>query len=93
MLTKSDLNQIKGLFKDVATREDLNNFATKEDLKSLAKQSDLEIIKKDVKTIKSDTVNIRKDMKTVVSFFDREYLELRKRVERLEEVLKLDPLH
>ncbi len=42
-----------------------------------------------LKPIKKDILEIRKDMKTIVNFFDREYLELRNRVERIEEYLKL----
>lgn len=55
--------------------------------------AELEPIKKDIKTIKSDIVHIRKDSKTVVNFFDKEYLDLRNRIERLEEILKLPPIN
>lgn len=44
-------------------------------------------LKKDVKTLKSDVFEIRRDVKRIVNFFDREYLELRKRVENIEEHL------
>ncbi len=46
-------------------------------------------IKQEVKPIKEDIAQIRKDVKVVVNFFDREYLDLRKRVERIEAHLKL----
>lgn len=49
-------------------------------------------IKKDIKTIKTDVSQIRKDVKTIVNFFDREYLDLRKRVERIEEHLNIEPM-
>jgi hypothetical protein len=47
--------------------------------------------KKNLESIKDDVAEIRKDVKTVVSFFDREYLDLRKRVEKIEEHLKIQP--
>jgi predicted nucleic acid-binding Zn-ribbon protein len=49
-------------------------------------------LKKDIKTLTSDVTQIRSDMKTLVNFFDKEYLELRKRVERIEEHLRLSPV-
>jgi len=66
---------------------------TKKDLSEIQKivQKEINPIKNDVKTIKSDISQIRNDVKTIVNFFDREYLELRKRVERIEEHLNLDP--
>jgi len=65
---------------------------TKKDLSEIQKivQKEINPIKNDVKTIKSDISQIRNDVKTIVNFFDREYLELRKRVERIEEHLNLD---
>ena len=44
-------------------------------------------LKKDIKTLKSDVAEIRKDIKRIVNFFDREYLELRNRVENIEQHL------
>jgi hypothetical protein len=49
-------------------------------------------LKEELKPVKADISQIRKDIKTIVNYFDREYLELRKRVERLEEHLNLPPL-
>ena len=37
--------------------------------------------------VKKDISQIRKDQKIIINFFDHEYLELRKRVERIEEHL------
>ena len=50
----------------------LKNYPTKQDLTS------------SLKPIKDDISQIRKDTKTIVGFFDREYLELRKRIEKIE---------
>ena len=49
-------------------------------------------IKLELKSVKEDISQIRKDTKTVIIFFDKEYLELKKRIERLESHLNLPPL-
>ena len=64
---------------------------TKSDLKEI----DLVVsnrIKVELKPVKEDISQIRKDTKTLVNFFDKEYLELRKRVERIEHHLHLSSL-
>lgn len=61
------------------TKNDLNQIDT-----VVAKR-----IQTELKPIKQDVAKIRKDMSTIVNFFDREYLELRKRVDRIEEHLNL----
>ena len=64
---------------------------TKSDLKEI----DLIVskrIKAELKSVKDDASQIRKDIKTIINFFDKEYLELRKRIERLENHLNLPPL-
>ena len=48
-------------------------------------------VKRDIGTIKSDAAQIRKDVKTLVNYFDREYLELRARIERIETHLQIEP--
>lgn len=67
---------------------------TKRDLDQIRKaiQDELSALRKDNKTIKEDISQIRKDIKTIVNFFDKEYLELRERVDRLEQHLNLPPL-
>ncbi len=74
------------------TREDLveiQKIVQKET--SIIVEKAISPITKDIKTIKSDISSIRQDIKTVVNFFDKEYLELRARVERIEEHLNLPP--
>lgn len=61
---------------------------TDSDLKRIGEIVDAKIEKR-LKPIKDDITHIRKDIKTMVNFFDREYLDLRNRVERLEAYLKL----
>lgn len=64
---------------------------TKTDLKDI----DLVVskrIRQELNPVKKDVIQIRKDQKTIISFFDNEYLELRKRIERLEHHLNLPPL-
>jgi hypothetical protein len=90
LVTKDDL---KSEFKELATKEDAKGFATKADLKGLLTKEDAKKFstKNDIKVIKQDLTKIRKDIGTIVGFFDREYLDLRKRVERIEEHLDLHP--
>ena len=66
---------------------------TKQDLSEIQKvvQKQVDPIKKYIKTIKTDISQIRTDIKTVINFFDKEYLEFRKRVDRIEEHLDLPP--
>ncbi|MEK7064396.1 MAG: hypothetical protein AAB973_02185 [Patescibacteria group bacterium] len=58
-----------------------------EELKPI--KEDIGLLKKELKPIKDDISHIRKDMKTIINYFDREYLGLRSRVERIEEYLKI----
>ena len=64
---------------------------TKSDLNQIQKVVKIETspLSKSVKQIKSDISEIRKDVKTLVNYFDREYLELRARVEKIEEHLNI----
>lgn len=63
-------------------------------------KSDIEIsanslrreFKKEFKSVRSDISKIRRDINLVIGTFDRHYLELRRRVSRIEEFLKLEPL-
>ena len=64
---------------------------TKSDLKNLNLITK-DCLKKELRPIKADLRKIRKDINTVIDFFDREYLNLQKRVARTEEHLGLSPL-
>lgn len=46
-------------------------------------------LKEELKPIKSDVAKIRKDIDVIIALFDRKYINLRKRVEKIEEHLGL----
>ena len=81
MLTKTDLKEIGNV---VLKR-------IKKDVPSLVEKQ-LSPLKNYIKTLGSDVTKIRKDIDVIVSLFDREYLDLRKRVTRIEEHLELPPI-
>ena len=83
MLTKIDLKQIQRIIHD-ETR-----IIVKEENKILLSKSDL---KKELDPVKKDISKIRKDTNEIIGFFDTEYGELRKRVERIENHLNLPPI-
>lgn len=102
MLTKNDLSQIqkivqtetkkivRGELSNYPTKADLANHPTKQDLaRELSNHPTKQDLAKELKPLKDDIAHIRKDTKAIVGFFDREYLELRKRVERIEQHLNL----
>ena len=63
-------------------------------------KNDLEQIKEIVnselsaglKPIKKDIKKIREDINMIVDHFDRDYLEMRARIDRIERFLKIPPL-
>lgn len=73
------------------TKNDLNQIGVviHEEVRPIVQEE----IKSAIKPLKEDMSQIRKDMKVIVNFFDKEYLELRKRVERIEEILKISPIN
>ena len=81
MLTKNDLTRIG----EVVDKKIENRLGV--ELKPI--KEDIGLLKKELRPIKEDISHIRKDMKTVINYFDREYLQLRKRVERIEAHLNL----
>lgn len=78
MLTRGDLGEIDKLLTK-RMRAELGS--VREDFR--------QSMKTELKPLKNDISQIRKDIKTIVGFFDLEYLDLRKRVERIEEHLHL----
>ena len=49
------------------------------------------LLTKHLKPLKSDVAKIRKDVDVMPSMFDREYVELRTRIEKIEEHLGIQP--
>lgn len=61
---------------------------TKNDLNQIGNVIDGKL-KKTLGPIKKDVAQTRKDVKVLIAYFDREYLDLRKRIEDIEEHLGL----
>lgn len=60
---------------------------TKSDLKEINT-----LLTRQLKPIKTDVSKTRKNVDVMLSMFDREYVELRRRVDRIEEHLNLEPI-
>ncbi len=95
MLTKDDLSLIAKLLDsrlEVKLESKFNSKlkSIKGDISNI--KSNITNIKSDITNIKSDITNIRRDQKTIVTFFDKEYLNLRERIERIETHLGLPAL-
>lgn len=92
-LNQADISLLKKAF---ATKEDLKAFTTKKDLEAFATKEDLDKslapLRKRLKSVEKDIKKIREDINMVIGFFDREYLNLKARVERIENFLKIPPL-
>lgn len=69
MLTKNDLNQIRGI--------------VKEEIEPVKK--DVNSLKKDMKSVKHDISRLRKDQGTMLNLLDKEQMQQRKRITKLEE--------
>lgn len=63
-----------------------------QEIKKIVNDNTRKIVKEELAPVKKDITSIRKDIKTIVGYFDNEYLELRKRIDRLEEHLNLPPI-
>lgn len=49
-------------------------------------------IGKDIKVIKKDLSETRNDVKVLIAYFDKEYVDLRKRIEVIEDHLNITPV-
>lgn len=85
MLTKDDLGQIKNVVKDEIAPAGKKVSTLEKDMKSVKR--DVSTLKKDVSTMKRDMAESRNDIKTLIAYFDRDYITLRKRVDPIEEHL------
>lgn len=92
MLTKTDFLQIRKIIREEVETE---SKSLQEDLQGEIKlarieiQKDIRDLKSKIKDLEISSNKIQKDIKKIVGFFDEEYLQVRKRVERLEEHLNL----
>lgn len=86
MLTKQDLSQIKSIIQ-TETRSIVQS-ETRSIVQSEIEKG-LKPIKQDIKTMKEDITFLREASNAIISYFESEYLSLRKRVERIEEHLNL----
>jgi hypothetical protein len=90
MLTKTDLSQIRKVVREEVETE---SKSSKEDLQGEIKlvrieiQKDIRTLTNRLKSLEIVANKIQKDIKSIVNFFDKEYLQLRKRVEKVEEHL------
>lgn len=82
MLTKDDLKQIGDVVEE--------KLEQKLEQKLEPIRNDLSVVKKDMRSAKSDITKIRSDIDIIIDSFDRDYLDLRGRVERIEEKLGIN---
>jgi len=61
-------------------------------IQKIVRQETRKIVKEELISVKKDIIQIRKNMNEIIGFFDTEYMDLRKRVERVEEHLNLPPI-
>lgn len=95
MLTKSDLSQIRKIIREETEAESEN---LKSDLEAEIKlarmelQKDLHDATTRLKNLEIGQRKIQKDIKIIVNTFDKEYLQLKKEVGRIETHLNLPPI-
>lgn len=90
MLTKNDLNQIRGIVKEEIEPVQKDVGILKEDIGTLKKdvgvlKQDVGTLKKDVSVLKRDASKLKRDQGTMLDLLDREQMHQRKRITRLEE--------
>lgn len=83
MLEEIDLLKIKKAIKDEVDPLKRDLGTVKIDVKNI--REEITPMRKDIKTIKSDMAKTRKDINMIIGAFDRGYLDLRQRVEIIEE--------
>ena len=94
MLTKSDLSQIQKIVQTVTlqvvqseTRKIVLEEATK-----IIQSETRKIVQEEFKPVKQDIRKIKSDINLIVHTFDKDYVVLRRRVDRIEEHLQLAPM-
>ncbi|AKM79528.1 MAG: hypothetical protein UX85_C0010G0005 [Candidatus Beckwithbacteria bacterium GW2011_GWB1_47_15] len=90
MLTKTDITKIRKVVRDETESEAKT---TRRELQGEIKllrielQKELKTITGRIKDLEGQTRKVRKDIELMLGFFDREYLDLQKRVDKVEERL------
>ena len=98
MLTKQDLSDIQKVVQTETRKVILSETPkivrdiVQSETPKIVRSEAHTILQQELKPIKEDIAKIRKDISVIVSFFDREYVELRRRVERIEHHLQLSRL-
>lgn len=90
MLTKSDLSELRNIIREEL---EVENDSIKNDILAEIKFARIELetkinkLEKKAKDTEIHLKKIRKDISTIISYFDRGYISIRKKVERIEEHL------
>lgn len=97
MLSQQDIDQFRTIVsEEVAKRtEGIKNKVDQIEIKVGQVETQVNRIpqiQKDMKSMQTDMRKIHKDINTIINFFDRDTLELRGRVERIEKHLGLQAL-
>gem|GEM_PF-3561151 len=88
MLTRSDIQQVRGVVNESLAKKvepKLEKYGT--NIKAI--KNDIAVIKKDIKGLKKDNRSIKSLLNEIISYFERDFVGLRKRVERIEEHVRL----
>jgi hypothetical protein len=95
MFTASDLKKIRTIIREEVElgSESLNRDLQGEiKLSRIEIQNEIRLLKNQIKNLELRIKKIEKNTSTITSFFDKEYLDLRKQVKRIEEHLNLSSL-
>jgi len=90
MLTNNDLGKIKKIIHDGIKPVQIDVTGLKIDVKSL--KTNVKGLEANITGLKKDVKKIDKKVDLVIKCFDREYLGLIKRTQRIENHLQLQPL-
>lgn len=89
MLTQGDFSQIQKII--VSETRKIIQEETPGIVRKIVQEETPKIIQKELIPIKRDIKKIKKDVDIIVTTFDRDYVFLRRRLDRLEDHLQLPP--
>ena len=90
MLTKQDLKEIKKVVNEAIVPVKIDTAGLKVNFSGL--KSSVSSLEKSMLGLKKDIKKVDKKVDLVIKAFDREYLDLQKRVQRVETHLQLKPI-